>query len=96
MSQLENKKLKKDQTRKLRTICTGAFDLSANSSRMAGRFGLVQKENGSRVPLESIKIKVDVQGFTAHVLATMKYSNKESNPIEAIFVSAAFIMHADT
>nr|XP_058965540.1 von Willebrand factor A domain-containing protein 5A-like [Pocillopora verrucosa] len=53
---------------------------------MAGRFGLVQKENGSRVPLESIKIKVDVQGFTAHVLATMKYSNKESNPIEAIFI----------
>nr|XP_058965422.1 von Willebrand factor A domain-containing protein 5A-like [Pocillopora verrucosa] len=53
---------------------------------MAGRFGLVQKENGSRVPLESIKIKVDLQGFTAHVLSTMKYSNKESNPIEAIFI----------
>ncbi|XP_022810501.1 von Willebrand factor A domain-containing protein 5A-like isoform X2 [Stylophora pistillata] len=53
---------------------------------MAGRFGLVQKQNGSKVPLESINIKVDVQGFTAHVLATMKYSNMESNPIEAIFV----------
>ena len=99
ISLLENKRFKEDRTRKLRNICTGAFKckalyfftkeifyLSANSSSMAGRFGLVQKENGSRVPLESIKIKVDVQGFTAHVLATMKYSNKESNPIEAIFI----------
>ena len=99
ISLLENKRFKEDRTRKLRNICTGAFKckalyfftkeifyLSANSSSMAVRFGLVQKENGSRVPLESIKIKVDVQGFTAHVLATMKYSNKESNPIEAIFI----------
>lgn len=53
---------------------------------MAGRFGLVQKQNGSRVPLESIKIQVDVQGFTAHVLATMKYTNKDENPIEAIYI----------
>ena len=53
---------------------------------MAGRFGLVQKQNGSRVPLESIKIEVDVQGFTSHVLATMKYINKEDNPIEAIYI----------
>ncbi|KAL9954878.1 hypothetical protein ACROYT_G042463 [Oculina patagonica] len=52
---------------------------------MAGRFGLVQK-NGSRVPLESINIQVDVQGFTAHVLATMKYTNKDENPIEAIYI----------
>ena len=99
ISLLENKRFKEDRTRKLRNICTRAFKckvlyfftkeisyLSANSSSMAVRFGLVQKENGSRVPLESIKIKVDVQGFTAHVLATMKYSNKESNPIEAIFI----------
>lgn len=53
---------------------------------MAGRFGLVQKRDGSRVPLESIKIQVDVQGFTAHVLATMKYTNKDENPIEAIYI----------
>ena len=53
---------------------------------MAGRFGLVQKQNGSKVPLESIKIEVDVQGFTAHVLATMKYTNKDENPIEAIYI----------
>lgn len=53
---------------------------------MAGRFGLVQKQNGSRVPLESIKIQVDVQGFTAHVLATMKYTNKDENPIEVIYI----------
>lgn len=53
---------------------------------MAERFGLVQKQNGSRVPLESIKIQVDVQGFTAHVLATMKYTNKDENPIEAIYI----------
>ncbi|XP_078351020.1 von Willebrand factor A domain-containing protein 5A-like isoform X2 [Oculina patagonica] len=53
---------------------------------MAGRFGLVQKQNGSRVPLESINIQVDVQGFTAHVLATMKYTNKDENPIEAIYI----------
>lgn len=53
---------------------------------MVERFGLVQKQNGSRVPLESIKIQVDVQGFTAHVLATMKYTNKDDNPIEAIYI----------
>ena len=53
---------------------------------MAERFGLVQKQNGSRVPLKSIKIQVDVQGFTAHVLATMKYTNKDENPIEAIYI----------
>lgn len=53
---------------------------------MAERFGLVQKQNGSRVPLESIKIQVHVQGFTAHVLATMKYTNKDENPIEAIYI----------
>lgn len=53
---------------------------------MAGRFGLVQKENGSRIPLESINIHVDVQGFTAHVVAAMKYTNKEENPIEAIYI----------
>lgn len=46
----------------------------------------MQKQNGSRVPLESIKIQVDVQGFTAHVLATMKYTNKDDNPIEAIYI----------
>ena len=53
---------------------------------MAGRFGLVQKQNGSQIPLESINIHVDVQGFTAHVVASMKYSNKEENPIEAIYI----------
>ena len=53
---------------------------------MAERFGLVQKQNGSRVPLESIKIQVDVQGFTAHVLATMKYTNTDENPIEVIYI----------
>ena len=53
---------------------------------MAGRFGLVQKENGSRIPLESINIHVDVQGFTAHVVASMKYANKDENPIEAIYI----------
>ena len=53
---------------------------------MAGRFGLVQKENGSQIPLESIDIHVDVQGFTAYVVAAMKYTNKEENPIEAIYI----------
>lgn len=53
---------------------------------MVGRFGLVRKQNGSRVPLEGIKIQVDVQGFTAHVFATMKYTNKDDNPIEAIYI----------
>lgn len=53
---------------------------------MNGRFGLVQKQNGTRVPLESINLQVDVQGFTAHVLATMKYTNKDENPIEAIYI----------
>lgn len=53
---------------------------------MDRRFGLLQKENGSRIPLESINIHVDVQGFTAHVVASMKYSNKEENPIEAIYI----------
>ena len=53
---------------------------------MAGRFGLVQKQNGSRIPLESINIHVDVQGFTAHVVASMKYTNKEENPIEAVYI----------
>ena len=53
---------------------------------MSLRFGLVQKQDGSRIPLESINIHVDVQGFTAHVVASMKYSNKEENPIEAIYI----------
>ncbi|XP_067023126.1 von Willebrand factor A domain-containing protein 5A-like [Acropora muricata] len=53
---------------------------------MAGRFGLVQKQNKSQIPLKSIDIQVDVQGFTAHVVASMKYRNNEEKPIEAIFI----------
>ena len=53
---------------------------------MAGRFGLVQKQNKSQIPLESIDIQVDVQGFTAHVVASMKYRNNEAKPIEAIYI----------
>ena len=53
---------------------------------MAGRFGLVQKQNKSQIPLESIDIQVDVQGFTAHVVASMKYRNNEEKPIEAIYI----------
>lgn len=53
---------------------------------MAGRFGLVQKQNKSQIPLESIDIQVDVKGFTAHVVASMKYRNNEEKPIEAIYI----------
>ena len=53
---------------------------------MATRFGLVQKQNKSQIPLESIDIQVDVQGFTAHVVASMKYRNNEEKPIEAIYI----------
>ena len=54
---------------------------------MAGRsVGLVHKQNGSQIPLESIKILVDLQGFTAEVVASMKYTNNEENPIEAIYI----------
>ncbi|XP_068682454.1 von Willebrand factor A domain-containing protein 5A-like isoform X1 [Montipora foliosa] len=53
---------------------------------MAARFGLVQKQNGSQIPLESIKIQADLQGFTAQVVAFMKYTNNEENPIEAIYI----------
>lgn len=53
---------------------------------MAARFGLVQKQNKSQIPLESIDIQVDVQGFTAHVVASMKYRNNEEKPIEAIYI----------
>ena len=53
---------------------------------MAERFGLIRKENGDKIPLESIKIQANVQGFTAQVVATMKYVNQEDNPIEAIYI----------
>ncbi|XP_068682232.1 von Willebrand factor A domain-containing protein 5A-like [Montipora foliosa] len=53
---------------------------------MSGRFGLVQKQNGSQIPLESIKIQANLQGFTAQVVASMKYTNNEENPIEAIYI----------
>lgn len=53
---------------------------------MAARFGLVQKQNKSQIPLESIDIQVDVQGFTAHVVASMKYRNNEEKPVEAIYI----------
>ncbi|XP_074631358.1 von Willebrand factor A domain-containing protein 5A-like [Acropora palmata] len=53
---------------------------------MAARFGLVQKQNKSQIPLESIDIQVDVKGFTAHVVASMKYRNNEEKPIEAIYI----------
>ncbi|XP_068729632.1 von Willebrand factor A domain-containing protein 5A-like [Montipora capricornis] len=53
---------------------------------MASRFGLLQKQNGSQIPLESIKIQADLQGFTAQVVASMKYTNNEENPIEAIYI----------
>ena len=55
-------------------------------SFMAARFGLVQKQNGSQIPLGSIKIQADLQGFTAQVVASMKYTNNEENPIEAIYI----------
>ncbi|XP_029210389.2 von Willebrand factor A domain-containing protein 5A-like [Acropora millepora] len=53
---------------------------------MAWRFGLVQKQNKCQIPLESIDIQVDIQGFTAHVVASMKYRNNEESPIEAIYI----------
>ena len=53
---------------------------------MAERFGLVQKRSGSKVPLDGIKIQVDVQGFIAQVSSTMKYTNRDENPIEAIYI----------
>lgn len=48
--------------------------------------GLIDKSNGAKIPLESIKVQVNVTGFTAHVAATLNYSNKEVNPIEAIYI----------
>ena len=53
---------------------------------MPGRFGLIDKNNGAQVPLDSIKVQVNVAGFTAHVTATLNYSNKEENPVEAIYI----------
>ena len=53
---------------------------------MAARFGLVQKQNKSQIPLESIDIQADVKGFTAHVVASMKYRNNDEKPVEAIYI----------
>lgn len=53
---------------------------------MAQRYGLVQKQNKSQIPLESIDVQVDIQGFTAYVVASMNYRNNEENPIEAIYI----------
>lgn len=55
-------------------------------SIMAQRYGLVQKQNKSQIPLESIDVQVDIQGFTAYVVASMNYRNNEENPIEAIYI----------
>ena len=53
---------------------------------MSRNFGLINKKDGKGIPLESIKVQVHVTGFTAHVVATLQYNNKEENPIEAIYI----------
>ena len=60
----------------------------------SGIFRLVQKQNGSQIPLESIKIQADLQGFTATVVASLKYTtNNEEGPIEVISNGAYFAHH---
>nr|XP_006641189.1 PREDICTED: von Willebrand factor A domain-containing protein 5A-like isoform X2 [Lepisosteus oculatus] len=38
------------------------------------------------VPLKSISVEVRVRGFVADVSSTLQYKNKESSPVEAVFV----------
>ncbi|XP_078392864.1 von Willebrand factor A domain-containing protein 5A-like, partial [Cetorhinus maximus] len=38
------------------------------------------------VPLRSISVAVEVQGFVADVTASLEYRNDETNPVEAVFV----------
>ena len=53
---------------------------------MSLNFGLLSKEDLQKIPLKSIKIHVNVHGFTADVTATMDYTNEEDKPIEAIYI----------
>lgn len=38
------------------------------------------------VPLQSISVDVVVQGFVADVVSELHYQNKETTPVEAVFV----------
>ncbi|KAK3719193.1 hypothetical protein QZH41_009606, partial [Actinostola sp. cb2023] len=50
------------------------------------RYGFIDKNGGSGVPLEKIQIRGNIKGFTAEVLAIMEYKNNSGSPIEAIYV----------
>lgn len=50
------------------------------------RYGFLDKNGRSQVPLEKIQIRSLVKGFTCQVVATMDYKNNSDNPIEAIYV----------
>ncbi|KAK3702964.1 hypothetical protein QZH41_012402 [Actinostola sp. cb2023] len=50
------------------------------------RYGFIDKNGGSGVPLEKIQIRGNIKGFTAEVLAIMEYKNNSDSPIEAIYV----------
>ncbi|XP_041036709.1 von Willebrand factor A domain-containing protein 5A-like [Carcharodon carcharias] len=47
--------------------------------------GLLTAKN-TPVPLRSISVVVEVQGFVADVTASLEYRNEETNPVEAVFV----------
>ena len=50
------------------------------------RYGLVDKNGQTGVPLQKVQIRGSLIGFTAEVTATMEYINITDNPIEAIYV----------
>lgn len=37
------------------------------------------------VPLKSIDVTVNIQGYLAEVTSKLSYSNEESDPVEAVF-----------
>ncbi|XP_067835453.1 von Willebrand factor A domain-containing protein 5A-like isoform X2 [Heptranchias perlo] len=47
--------------------------------------GLLTAKN-TPVPLRSISVEMEVKGFVADISATLEYRNKETNPVEAVFV----------
>ena len=50
------------------------------------RCGLIQKDGRLGVPLEKIRVRGTIKGFTSEVVATLEYKNIKDSPIEAIYV----------
>ena len=50
------------------------------------RCGLIEKDGRLEVPLEKIRVRGTIKGFTSEVVATLEYKNIKDSPIEAIYV----------